>query len=151
MTVVTRNSNTFPNRQAFAVASGPSRTFAGTGLKWRCRKNPGEQFITSTPPLSPQRFCKLCKLVLPVFARVPVMEKIIADRSTLPRAETPMRSMALPGFNYRQRLNLHRPGCWQAASREKTGFNFDSSRTCRKKRGEFRVPTTPLTIRLQVK
>ena len=91
------------------------------------------------------------KLIPPVFARVPAMGKIIADCSTLPKAETPMRSMALPGFHYRQRLNLHRPGCCQAASREKAGFIFDSSRTCRKKRGEFRVPTTPLTIRLRVK
>jgi hypothetical protein len=151
MTVITRNSNTFPHRQAFAVADGPSRTFADTGMKWRCRKNPEEQFITSTRPLSPRRFCKVCKLIPPVFARVPAMTKIIANRSTLPKTKTPMRSMALPGFHYGQRLNLYRPDCRQAASRKKSGFIFDSSRTCRKNRGEFRVPTTPLTIRLRVK
>jgi hypothetical protein len=62
-----------------------------------------------------------------------------------------MRLTASPGFHFRQRLNLHRPGCCQAASREKTGFILDFSRTCRKNRGEFRVPTTPLTIRLRIK
>ena len=151
MTVGTINSNSRPHSQTLAVVAVMSRIVPGIETKWRCRENLGDKFIFLNLVLSPQRFCKLCKLLPPVFARVPEMEKIIADRSTLPKAETPMRSMALPGFNYRQRLNLHRLGCWQAASRKKTGFIFDSSRTCRKKRGEFRVPTTSLTIRLQVK
>ena len=119
MTVITSDSDSCPHRQTLAVVAGPSRTFADTGMKWRCRKNPGEQFITSTRPLSPGRYCKVCKLIPPVFARVPAMEKIIADCSALTKAETPIRSMALLGFHYGQRLNLYRPGCRQATSRKK--------------------------------
>jgi hypothetical protein len=137
MTVGTINSDSRPHRQTLPVVAGMSRIVPGIETKWRCRKNPGEQFITSTPPLSPRRFCKVCKLVPLVFARVPAMTKIIADCSTLPKTKIPMRSMASPGFRFRQRLNLHRPGCRHAASREKTGFIFDSSRTCRKNGANF--------------
>jgi len=87
MTVGTINSDSGPHRQAFAVVAGMNRIVPGIETKWRCRKNPGEQFVTSTPPLSPRRFCKVCKLVPPVFARVPAMTKIIANRSTLPKVE----------------------------------------------------------------
>jgi len=141
MTVGTINSDSRPHCQTLAVVAGMSRICPGIETKWHCRKNPGDKFILSTLVLSPQRFCKLCKLAPPVFARVPAMTKIIANRSTLPKTKTPMRSMALPGFYYGQRLNHHRPGCCQAASREKldsflisagrvekTGVNFVSQR-----------------------
>jgi hypothetical protein len=141
MTVGTINSNSRPHSQTLAVVAVMSRIVPGIETKWRCRENLGDKFIFLNLVLSPQRFCKLCKLLPPVFARVPAMEKIIADRSTLPKAETPMRSMALPGFNYRQRLNLHRPGCCKlppvkkldsflipAGRVEKNGVNFVSQR-----------------------
>jgi hypothetical protein len=134
MTVVTINSDSRPHCQTLAVVAGMSRICPGIETKWRCRKIPGDKFILSTLVLSPQRFCKLCKLAPPLFARVPMMGKIIADYSTLPKAETPMRLMASPGFRFRQRLNLQRPGCRHAASREKTGLIFDSSRRVGKTR-----------------
>ena len=94
-----------PRRQTHAAMDGMNRIFALTEGKWHCPKTPGENFIPPTPSWSPTRFCKVCRLNLPIAARAPAMIKFIPDYSPRRETETSMTTMiprAPPGFYFDQ-------------------------------------------------